>query len=244
MKTVITTCAIQRNGGNNYLDKSKTLIDTYLKYTNFDILVLTNKVDFYSQFSDRVKVFKFDDKYSEPIESAKYFNMHIKRLPIKIASELDYDIIYHHDCDCYIVGWDEKSYQDMIKKDYDVFFPGLNSDRPQLGGLRKQYKHFQDKIDNEFTNLYYDELDNAPNPPETRIIFKNNTKLKKFLEFWDKISKNNKNFKTYHCGVYFGTSTIYSNMKTYGVGDEKFSEYGRITHGNNILDYYGTRIDL
>jgi hypothetical protein len=244
MKTIVTTCVIERNNNRNYLGKSKTLIDGYLKYTDFDILVLTNKPEFYKEYDNRVKVFNFNEKYNEPVESGNFFNMHIKRLPIKIASQLDYDVIYHHDCDCYIIGWDEESYQEIIKKDYDVYFPGLNSDRPQLGGLRKDFDFFQNKIDKELKGLYYDDLDNAPNPPETRIIFKNNSKLKKFLEFWDKISKNNKNFKTYHCGVYFGTSTIYANMKTYGVEEEKFSKYGRITHGNDILNYYGYRVDL
>lgn len=242
MKTIIVTCAIQLTDKDfSYLEKSKELIKTYLTHTNFDILILTNNVDFYQEENKRVKIYEFNESYGEPIKSGGKFNMHIKRIPIEIASDLDYDIVYHHDCDCFIDGWDEESYAKTVKKDFDVFFP--KDARPQLGGLIKNYKRFKDKIEKEFKGIFYEELNKSPNPAETRIIFKNNKKLKAFLDFWKKISKNNKDYLTYFCGVYFGTSAKDADMNMSGVNyNDKFTSYGRIYHGNKILDYFGTEI--
>lgn len=246
MKTIVVTPAIKiKDDDFSYLNKSKKLIDTYIKYTSFDILILTNNVEYYSEIkSERVFIIDYNSKFTEPIVSNKKFNMHIKRLPIRLGMELNYDIVYHHDCDCFIEGWDNNSYDNIIKEDYDVYFPGRGSSRSQLGGLRKNFKHFQNKIDTEFIGLYYDELDNSPNPPETRIIFKNNYKLKLFLEFWDKISKQNNDFDTYYDGVYIGTSSVYAKMNGFDVTTlNEFSKYGKITHGDSILNYYGQKCD-
>lgn len=240
MKTLIVTVSIQiDNNDTSYLEKSLNLIKTYIEYTDFDILILTNNVEFYNDIKNtRVRIVDYNKNFTEPIKSANKFNMHIKRLAIKLGSETDYDIIYHHDCDCYITGWDDNSYREAINGEYDVLFP--TDARPQLGGLRKNFKHFQEKIDKEFVGLYYDELDLSPNPAETRIIFKNNDKLKIFLDFWDMISNNNRNFLTYYCGVYFGTSSFHAKMKMSNVKpDMEFSKYGKITHQNKILNYFG-----
>jgi hypothetical protein len=244
MKTLIVTTAIQIESNDfYYLETSRKLIDSYINLTDFDILILTNNVEYYKFLkNDRIRLFDYNETFNEPIKSSGKFNMHIKRLAIKLGCDLNYDIIYHHDCDCYIDGWDQQSYDELVEQDYDVIFP--TSETPQLGELRKTYQHFQDKINNEFVGLYYDELDLSPNPAETRIIFKNNQKLKTFLDFWDKISKNNKNYLTYNCGVYFGTSAKHSNMKMYSVKkDMDFSKYGKIKHRNKTLNYFGVIIN-
>ena len=240
MKTLIVTAAIQIDKDDfYYLETSKKLIDGYLNFTDFDILILTNNIKYYDFVkNDRVILVDYHDNFDEPITSLNKFNMHIKRLAIKLGSDLNYDLIYHHDCDCYIDGWDKQSYDDLVIQDYDVIFP--TSEHPQLGKLRKYYEHFQEKIDKEFIGLYYEELDLSPNPAETRIIFKNNEKLKTFLNFWDKISENNKNYLTYYCGVYFGTSAKHSNMKMYSVKSEmEFSKYGKIKQRDKTLNYFG-----
>jgi len=244
MKTIVVTNSIQITDNDySYHEKTLKLISSYLKYTKFDILVLTNNVDYFKNVEDnRVLLVDYDKIFNESITSGKKFNMHLKRYPLRLASKMDYDVIYHHDCDCYITGWDDESYDKLVNQDYDIIFP--NDPRPQLGNLRKNHKHFQEKIDREFVGLYYDELDQAPNPAETRIIFKNNDKLKVFLDFWDEISNNNNNYLTYYCGVYFGTSSIHSKMKMGQVGKNlKFSDYGRISHQNKTLNYFGTYIN-
>lgn len=245
MKTLIVTTLIDsgNHNFNRYLQPCLKLIDGYLKYTDFNILILTNKTNSLSEIVDkRVSVVDYDKNFSEPVLSGKKFNMHIKRLAIKLGVDLDYDIIYHHDCDCYIVGWDQESYLNLISQSYDIIFP--NSSRPQLGGLRKAYKHFQDKIDLEYKELYQDDFDLAPNASETFVLFKNNNKLKSFLGFWDKIAERNKDFNTYHSAVYFGTSAIFAKMNISEVTDKmKFSKFGRIDHVNRILNYHGVTIE-
>lgn len=243
MRTIVVSNSIHiKDNDFSYHEKAITMINSYLKYTNFDILILTNNVDYFSHIkNDRVIILDYHKNFDEPITSSNKFNMHLKRYPLRLASKMDYDIIYHHDCDCYITGWDDESYMNLIKQDYDIIFP--NEPRNELGILRKNYYHFQEKIDKEFVNLYYEELDNSPNPNETRIIFKNNVKLNIFLDFWDKISNNNKNYLTYYCGVYFGTSSFHAKMKMGKVDkNSKFSSYGRISHQNKTLNYFGQYI--
>jgi len=245
MKTLVVSTLFNINSRylDYYLQPCRKLIDGYLKHTNFDILILTNSPSSLEDIADkRVHIIDYRKEYTEPILSAGKFNMHIKRLAIEKGSDLGYDIIYHHDCDCYIEGWDQKSFDQTIAQPFDIYFP--TSSRPQLGGLRKQFKHFQDKINLEFGDLYEDKFDLSPNAAETFIILKNNNKLKKFLEFWNKIAERNKNFLTYYCGVYFGTSCIYADMdKTHITSENKFSTYGRIFHRNRLLDYHGQTVN-
>ena len=241
-KTCCTSLAIEIDeNSERYLKNSKKFIETHLNFTNYDILLITNRTAFYKEFQNaRLNIVNYGDHFKEPIMSSNRFNMHLKRYPIKMAKDLDYDVVFYNDCDCYIDGWDEKSFNRKIEESFDIFF--VAHANPQLGGLRRAYKHFQDKVDNELKDLYYDDLDSSPNPAETRIIFKNNSKLFDFLEFWDKISKNNNNYFTYYDGVYIGTSSIYAKMNLGAVTrNDEFSKYCYISHGDGVLNYFGEK---
>lgn len=245
MKTLITTLCFDvnnlKNINNIYVRSCKVLIESYLKYTNFDILVLTNVPNSFKEYvSNSVTVVDYDDKFNEPITYRNKFNMHLKRLPLKLGSELDYDIIYFNDCDCFITGWDNKSYIELIKEEYDVIFPTRTN---KLGSVKIQNPIYQKKIDSELGDLFCKEFDEAPMTAETFIIFKNNNKLKKFLEFWDKIVERSSNPFTYYCALYYGTSTINAGMNyTYVTEKNKFSTFGRIHHAGKYLNYYGIYI--
>jgi len=240
----VATVAIEvDDNSKKYINSAKKLIETNLLYTKYDILVLTNKPDDFSDVDNgRLIIVDYDSEFTEPILSGKRFNMHIKRKPVQLSKDLGYDVIFYNDCDCFITGWDEYDFSNKCDENFDVAF--VSHANPQLGELIKIYPHFQEKIETEFVGLYYDDLDKSPNPAETRVIFKNNNKLNDFLHFWDLISKQNNNYLTYHDGVYFGTSATYSKMNMTGIDkNSKFSEYCRITHGNNILDYFGHKIE-
>jgi len=243
MKIAISSISIQLDmKDDSYLRRALNMVKSYLEFTNFDIILLTNNCSFFDGVkNERLKVFDYHSNYNEPIRSGNKFNMHLKRLPIKTSISLGYDIIFLTDCDCYVTGWDNNSFENKIKEDFDVAFP--SHARPQLGALRKSHPHFEKKIQTEFKELFYEKLNNSPNPNETRVIFKNNEKLKKFLEFWDEISKNNNNYFTYFSGVYFGTSATHADMKMIGITkNDLFTNFCKITHGNNsILDYFGQK---
>ena len=131
-----------------------------------------------------------------------------------------------------------ESFIEFCSRDFDVAY--VSHVHPQLGDLRRNYSHFQDKVTNEFGDLYYPELDRSPNPNETRVIFKNNEKLNNFILFWDKISNRNNNYNTYHDGVYFGTSSVDSKMNMIGVTrDIKFTRHCKISHGEKFLNFFG-----
>lgn len=242
LKTCVCTLSIDFKQDSKYLDICKNLIDSYLTYTDFDIVVLTDNTNFFSSIkNERLKLYDYNRLFTEPKKSYNFFNMHLKRLPIKLTSQMNYDIIFYHDCDCYIIGWDDNSFKQKCSEDFDVGF--ISHANPQLGSLRKSYKHFQDKIDNEFNGIYEERFDLAPNPAETRVLFKNNEKLKKFIKFWDLVASKNNDFFTYFDGVYFGTSAIYADMKMVGVTPQDyFTSYCRVSHGNDTLDYFGNRI--
>ncbi len=241
---VASLCFELSENSKRYVESSKKLISTKLKYTNFDILILTNKREEFQSINDaRVRVIYYNAFFNENVTSNNRFNMHLKRYPLKLAQEHGYAIIYYNDCDCFIDGWDESSFNNKIEEDFDVYY--VSHANPQLGALRKEFKHFQEKIDTEFCGIYDDKMDLAPNPAETRVIFKNNEKLSSFLSFWDKISNNNKNFFTYYDGVYFGTSSIYADMKMGCVTrNDAFAKFCYINHGNDILDYFGVKTNI
>lgn len=241
--TCITSLCIEiKEESKRYLDAAEKLIESNLAYTDFDILLLTNKIDLFKHINNaRVTVLNYSELFQENLISAGKFNMHLKRYPILIAKNFGYNIIIYNDCDCFIDGWDSKSFETKIEEDCDIFF--VSHANPQLGGLRKAYKHFQEKIDNELNGLYTHDMDEAPNPAETRVIFKNNEKLNLFLEFWDKISNNNKNYFTYYDGVYFGTSSIYAKMKLGAVTKtSEFANHCFISHMSDTLNYFGEKI--
>lgn len=239
MKICVTTLCIETNGGSRYIDKCRNLINSHVNFTNYDIIVLTNRFDnLHDLSSDRVKLINYDDRFKDPIVSARLFNMHLKRHSILVAQELGYDIIFYNDCDCFIDGWDHESFTKFCLMDFDVAY--VSHVNPQLGELRRSYTHFQDKVINEFGDLYYPELDRSPNPNETRVIFKNNEKLKNFILFWDKISDRNNNYNTYYDGVYFGTSSVHSKMNMKGVTrGVNFTKYCKISHGEKFLNFFG-----
>ena len=139
---------------NRYLECASKLIESYLKYTDFDILVLINDLSFFDKFkTNRLIVVEYSITFNEPIISGGTFNIHLKRYPILLASKLEYDIVYFHDCDCYIEGWDMNSYIKKCNEDFDVFF--VSCATPQLGNLRKNYKHFQYNIEMKYTSITY-----------------------------------------------------------------------------------------
>lgn len=243
----VCVCAICiteiKNHDKDYTIHTKKMMDSYLNYTNYDLVILTdNKKSFESYFENqRIRFFDYDFHFDQPKRISNFFNYHLKRLPIRISKELGYEFIYYVDCDTFIENWDSESFDKKCQEDFDVAFVGHAT--PALGDLRRVYPHFQTKIDLEFDGLFYEELDNAPNPAETHVLFKNNSKLDLFLEFWDKIYKNNKNNNpTYHDGVYFGTSAVYAKMKMTGINNSsKFVEYSRISHGGEVINFFGHR---
>lgn len=243
MKTLITTLCFDIGNSKHldvsYINNCKVLIDSYLEYTNFDILLLTNIPGSFKEYKNKsLFVVNYADKFNEPIISRNKFNMHLKRLPLKLGSQLNYDIIYFNDCDCFITGWDNESYVELINKGYDIIFPTHTNNK--LGKIKIKNAIYQQKIDLELGDLYCEEFDKAPMTAETFVIFKNNDKLKKFLKFWDKIAKKNNNYFTYYCSLYYAVSTIHAGMNyTYTTEKNKFSTFGRIHHAGKYLNYYG-----
>lgn len=244
MKTVVTTLAIQLGNNSRYIDQCKNLVSTNLQYTNFDIIVLTNKPQEFNEFeSDRLTIVDYDANYTEPLISGKKFNMHLKRYAIRLGADAGHDIVFYNDADAYLTGWDQKSFEEKCSKDFDMATP--SNIEPQFRGLRLNNPMFQDKVE-QIKDLWYDELDNAPNISEVRVVFKNNNKLKTFLYFWDAIASRNTEYRyfTYFDGVYFGMSAVHAKMKLERITrNSEFTNMCRINHTRFILDFFGVKIE-
>ncbi len=83
MNICVTTLCVETKEGSRYTEKCRDLINSHIEFTNYDIIVLTNRMDQLQDLStDRVKLINYDDKFKEPVVSAGLFNMHIKRKSI------------------------------------------------------------------------------------------------------------------------------------------------------------------
>ncbi len=261
MKTIIATLCVDTTckkftPDNRYFSETVILLNSYLKHTNFDILVTTNMVDYFNDFKTNPRVIITDlrDHCDDPLIARCYINMNLKRIPIKLASQLDYDVVYHHDCDCFVVGWDQESYIRSIDNEFDFYMPTNYNvgNRIELLRVDKVFKHLNEKLKCEFenTNITYPDWGGAPHMAETRILIKNNDKMKLFLEYWDRIAETNKanyianRYQATMDGIYFGTCAWYAKMKLSRMHPTEFTNYCRIHHGLRILNYYGTTIAL
>jgi hypothetical protein len=257
MKTIIATLCVDPKRifatDNRYFTLARVLLDTYLKYTDFSILIVTNNVKFFDDYDrePRVIIVDFDANFSDPMTACGYINMNLKRLPIKLASQLNFDIVYHNDCDCFITGWDDESYAAALAEDYEFYMPTVYHEGNRIDGLRLDIPIIDAKIKIEYedSGICYPDIGGAPHMSETRILFKNNDKMKLFVKYWDRIaSANDQKYRNNVCyattdGVYFGTCAWYAKMKIARMNPNfMFTNNCRIHHGERILDYYGCTV--
>lgn len=235
----------------SYIQAGMNLILTNLYYTPFNIIMLTNKPEYFDVFKNnsRVNIVNYEDRFTDPIESAGLFNTHIKRQAIRLGMESKHKYIFWNDCDTFVNGWHDASYKRKCTDEFDnnhtdVLYSG--SVAPAMGDLIDKFPNIATIIKQELGPLFYPELRKSPNPAETRVIFKNSKKLNVFLEFWDSIAaRNNGQWQTYHDGIFFGTSSVHAGMKVGSLANEwrhfEFINKCKIMHGAHVLNFYGIK---
>jgi len=250
MKSVIASLCIDglKYGHENmYQQRANILIDSAIKFTPFDVLMVTNVPEAFKKHENNKRVIIKDLKTtfpSEPLKICNQFNFGIKRLPIKLCSEMDYDVINFNDCDCFYNGWDQESFASMLSEKFDVWYLQYHPEHCIKNKMNNNlYTAMKQKIE-KMGDLIYDKLLLATLPAETRIVFKNNDKLKVMLDYWEKFSKKcvETNCGTFQENVFFTMSAVHAGMIQHNVNPKfKFAKFCRLIHGHpplNILDYH------
>lgn len=261
MKSIVATLAIEgidEERANRYKIRTKILIDSTLKNTPHDVLVVSNAAEYFDEYkdNDRVIIVDFNEVYKdEPLLTANLFNFNLKRLPIKSCIGLDYDYILFQDCDCFFSGWDQEAFEDMMSEDYDIYYATFYPHHTVNDQLSKPKNHpsTRQKVD-VCKNHIYDELLEAVIAVETKIIYKNTDKVKDMIDIWDKFAHEcqKANINTYPESVFFCMAGQHAKMKPIGVRrDHPLGLLCNTMHGCKcekndenplpvkILDYFG-----
>ena len=263
MKTIIGSICIdgEREKSNQYFKRSKILIDSVLKHTNFSILMLTDKPDKFNYNNERVFIRDFNELYpDEPKEVYGTFNFNLKRYPIKLCSELNFNYIFYNDCDCFYSGWHNESYLKMLEEDFDVYYATFyphHTVRVQIDNP-KDHPNTGRRV-NSVKEAVTEEMLDAVLGVETRMLYKNNDKLKVMLDKWDEISRlcEKADECTHPESTFFCMAGQHAKMKATGVSRQiEIANYCNMIHGVasekeqqgvdkplKILNYFGLVID-
>lgn len=238
-----TVFAINCFNKNNVTDV-KNLIDVITTSTDYDLLLLTDFVDdFADNSSNRLKIIKYSDYFSDKKHISNFLNFHTRRHLISICKKLNYDLIVFCNDNVVLSGWDNNSFNRFSNQDFDIAF--VRNIEPQLGYLRTEFKHYQEILDNEFDSLYNESYDVAPNPEVFFHIIKNSEKINTLLTNWELLSEKNKDrFATHYEGVYIGILSVMSDLKMIGISNqEKFTNFISVKKDGGLFDFSGNKIN-
>jgi|DEB0MinimDraft_10_1074344.scaffolds.fasta_scaffold22234_2 hypothetical protein len=194
MKTIVASLCLDGSmaQSNRYKFRSKILIDSTMRYTNFDVLIVTDEPDYYEEYNDNPRVFIEDFVTNFPDDKTMIggmFNFNLKRCPIKLAYQKDYDVVFYQDCDGFFSGWDQESYEDMLNSEYEIFYATFYPHHTVNDQLSKPHNHPSTGPRVEaMGDLIYPDLLDAVLAVETKMIYKNSSKMKDLIDIWDKFS--------------------------------------------------------
>jgi hypothetical protein len=195
MKILFTILSIH-SGTEMYLTSAKKLTQEILSQTNHDILISTNKVDFFFEIQNNRVIIRNNITEDSILKYGNEFNYNLKHFAFE-SLPTGYDCIIYLDCDIKLEGWDSnsESYVSYIMDDYDFGATRLNCYLGQsVTELKKTGKTlFQHKIQSYRILDYHSESDDIMDsqlPSEHFLIFKYDTeKLKKFQEKWKEMNE-------------------------------------------------------
>jgi hypothetical protein len=225
-EVIFTTVSIDINSWKkDYINKGKKLINSVLKYSNFKIIVLTNRPEDFNEFKDnkRVIIEKVTEKeLIYPINTGN-FNNYIKGDAIELATKYDSDYVVFLDGDTYLTKiWNDKTSLELYNSyNSDVYMSKMFS-------IEYLQKREGAKWKNIFENLWDDKYLNLQIPQETHIVFKNNQKLKKFCEKFKLLEENHykhQNVNTLGIGTPITISINMAEMEITYYSEDKWSRY-------------------
>jgi hypothetical protein len=207
MKYIYCTIAI----GEKYFIKACNFVKQLNKISsNHYVLIVT---DCQYEEINNVTFIRFDENETKIIKNC--FNYNLKYIPIMESTKLNYDFVIFFDADWEIYQYSEKlllSFLDDIQKtDLDFIY-----ERPHSIGHSKNKLHecfWRHKIE-PYGLLNTNQYDNGQVVNEQFMVFKNNKKLKTFVEKWKERSdfgvKND--IWAFAEGLEIGMSAVDANM--------------------------------
>jgi len=231
------------NEYDNIMKTNNDVLNTNYKYTYCTIAIGKKYYDIATQFakdlnkiSKNHKVLIVTDQKPKKIKNCEVkivpnnltlfypngcFNYNLKYYPIKMASETNSDFIIYFDAD-WMVGpeYEEnkiKSFLDFFKKsEYDFLF-----ERPHFIKAKHDWNNcfWRHKI-GPYKLMETDFYDEGHVCNEQFMTFKNNEKLKTFVDAWDKRDKFSVsiNLWPFAEGLEIGMSSIDANMESSWTG--------------------------
>lgn len=197
--------------GEKYFVSAKNLANKLNTFSNnHHVLIISDKTDISIKNATILKI--PDDKV---IMSGGFFNYNLKYYPILIASQMDCEYIIHIDADWRIRDeYDPSGVDEMLnymnKNSYDILF-----ERPHNIGTGKIDKGCFWNHKKSFYNLLdTTEYDSGHVCNEQYIVFKNNDKLKVFINKWEELyyKSSEANLWGFAEGVEIGMSMAFAKM--------------------------------
>ncbi len=194
MKVLFTLLSID-SGNKMYLESAKRLVKEILTQTKHDVLMSTNKINFFDDISSNRFFIRDNIDPSCILTYGSEFNYNLKYKAFEHIPN-DYDIIIYLDCDIKLDGWNSNSDEhiESIFKKYDFGATRLNC---SMIDSVNEYKRtgktlFSHKINSYKILQNYSDNDDimlSLLPSEHFLIFKNDvSKIKKFYERWKELN--------------------------------------------------------
>jgi hypothetical protein len=144
------------------------------------------------------------------------FNYNLKYYPIKIANNKKFDYIFYFDADWKVSDYYEKEKIHNLILDMELSNVDFSFERPHFIGAKREWDNcfWRHKIE-PYKLMETDFYDNGHVCNEQFLAFKNNEKLKVFVDAWDnrdKFSIEN-NIWPFAEGLEIGMSSIDAGMK-------------------------------
>jgi len=189
MRGVFTLLSV--NCGNPmYLDATSNLIDEILNRTDFDIILTTNEVIYFSnKINNRVIIREINDS-SLILKYSAGFNYNLKFLSFQNIPE-KYDYIIYLDGDIKLKGWRQESINliERLLENNEVIGTRLDA------VLKNEYNYYLDNMSNTFSHKFdsyeilkynlNDDIFESRLPSEHFLILKNvPNKIKTFADNW------------------------------------------------------------
>ena len=220
----------------DYVQKCRRMVKQYHKHTDFDILVITNNEQAFENIGQRVKTIHYDQSQAD-VEYLKSFNENVKLDAIGEAYKLGYDVVYWIDGDSGTVGWDQRSWDQLIgDKRFDVWgnSPIWNRRLHRYSFSKRSYNYHVCSV------------------LEDRLIFTSREQLGYMIDLWnndklwDTLFKHDK-WRGFGgcCSVMIGEALKYSGSRYTETKGHKFAfaDYERVYNKRNdiLTDRYWNR---
>lgn len=212
MKIVFCTLAIDvKNKKKDYLKSALRLASSVLLLTDYKIVILTNKPEFFQTVNSE-RCIIYDTNLFNFAVTTRRFNHFLKAHVLNLASDLESDYLVYLDSDVNLLKWDNNLIsKSILKTNFDITGKQVFS---SIGKYLKNPKIHIKELHDQIRGIKY-----TPGLQETHLIYKNTEKLTSFFDYMFKFENNNleKGAGTNNIGIYLGLSAALANLEVFAL---------------------------